>query len=531
MESGGLSLDRNVVRATWLLLLAVGLAGLAHLAFLPPFEGFDETGHFSYIQQIADAGQIPHPGADRKSADVRAYPGPRAYGGVAPFDQNGGMTYKNFFAGPLPSPLGPVDRSYAPGDSLNGEAQHPPLFYILLVPFYLLGRNWSWPALFFLLRSASWALAFTGFVVGCLATQRQLRSMDCFPPLLLVVPAWPFLFPQFFPEMARLGNDSLCLLLVGIAWALLLRFLERRRPAGAILMGIILGLGLLTKAFFLGITGGMALFLVFVALKRRDWSLVRNTAMMTAVAIALGGAWYVHELLSTGSLTGARDVLAAAQQGDLGQMMIESFSLPGFLQGMGQIAVSFAWAGTWSFGRFPPIYTLPLILLALLPLLVWLRRLARLPIAAAAPLFIAGPFILGLAYFRLTQMARAGEGAGTPGWYLHMLAGPLSLALVLGWRWRRALAALCVYALGFHVVVWAMQLSLFSGCAYKAGTYKYTQIDLGGCFIVPERLAILGYPLLGGVALAAALACTAGGTFWFYRKWRAAPRVMDIAAG
>jgi len=36
---------------------------------------------------------------------------------------------------------------------------------------------------------------------------------------------------------------------------------------------------------------------------------------------------------------------------------------------------------------------------------------------------------------------------------------------------------------------------------------------------------------LGGVALAAALACTAGGTFWFYRKWRAAPRVMDIAAG
>jgi len=92
MKSGGLSLDRNVVRATWLLLLAVGLAGLAHLAFLPPFEGFDETGHFSYIQQIADAGQIPHPGADRKSADVRAYPGPRAYGGVAPFDQNGGMT-------------------------------------------------------------------------------------------------------------------------------------------------------------------------------------------------------------------------------------------------------------------------------------------------------------------------------------------------------------------------------------------------------------------------------------------------------
>ena len=190
-------------------------------------------------------------------------------------------------------------------------------------------------------------------------------------------------------------------------------------------MGIVLGLGLLTKAFFLGITGGIALFLVFTALKRGDWSFVRTAALTIAVALALGGAWYVHEMLSTGSLTGARDVLAAARQGDLGQRMFESFSLPGFLQGMGQIAVSFAWAGTWSFGRFPPIYTLPLILLALLPLLVWLRRLARLPFAAAAPLFIAGPFILGLAYFRLTQMTRTEGAAGTPGWYLHMLAGPL----------------------------------------------------------------------------------------------------------
>lgn len=520
MEFTGLSLDRDVVRATSLLLLAVALAGIAHLAFLPPFEGFDEAGHFSYIQQIADTGQIPHPGANSRSADVDAYPGPRSYSGVAPFDQVSGVTFKEFFAGPLPGPLGPVERTYQPGNSLNGESQHPPLFYLLLVPLYLLGRSWSWPALLLLLRSASWALAFTGFAVGCLATQRQLRPLNTSPPLLLLVPAWPFLFPQFFPEMARLGNDSLCLFLAGIAWALLPRLLERKRPADALLMGVILGLGLLTKAFFLGITGGLALFLVFVALKRNEWSLLRIVVMTTGVAVALGGAWYTYELYSTGSLTGARDVIAAARQGNLGQRMIEGFSLLRFLQGIGQITVSFAWAGTLSFNRFPPIYTLPMILLALLPSLEWLRRLARLPITAAAPLFIAGPFILGLAYFRLTQMARDGEGTGTPGWYLHMLAGPLAFALVLGWRWRRVLAGLALYALGFHAFVWTMQLSLFSGCAYKAGTYKYTQFDLGGCLIVPERLAVLGYPLLGGMALAAALALAGGGTAWFFLKRR-----------
>ena len=47
--------DRRFTWVNSLLLLAVALTGLAHLAFLPPFEGFDETAHFSYIQQIGRA--------------------------------------------------------------------------------------------------------------------------------------------------------------------------------------------------------------------------------------------------------------------------------------------------------------------------------------------------------------------------------------------------------------------------------------------------------------------------------------------
>ena len=122
-------------------------------------------------------------------------------------------------------------------------------------------------------------------------------------------------------------------------------------------------------------------------------------------------------------------------------------------------------------------------------------------------------------------MTLFGAAEGTPGWYLHILAGPLALALVLGWRGRPVLVALAIYALGFHAAVWAMQLSLFSGCAYKAGTYKYTQLDWHGCFIVPSRLAVLGYPLLGGLALLAGLVLAAGTTIWFYRQ-RMRPAVL-----
>jgi hypothetical protein len=101
---------------------------------------------------------------------------------------------------------------------------------------------------------------------------------------------------------------------------------------------------------------------------------------------------------------------------------------------------------------------------------------------------------------------RGPGAAGTPGWYLHIMAGPLALALIMGWRQRVILAILAAYALTYHVVLWAMQLSLFSGCAFKAGDYKYTQFDFATCFIAPDRLAVLGEPLLGGLAMAVAIA-------------------------
>jgi len=81
--------------ATRLLLLAVALLGVAHVAFLPPFEGTDERGHWSYIQQLADTGLAPRVGAAMISADVDAYPGPDAL-------RTGGRAYRDFFAAPVP---------------------------------------------------------------------------------------------------------------------------------------------------------------------------------------------------------------------------------------------------------------------------------------------------------------------------------------------------------------------------------------------------------------------------------------------
>src|SRR5258706_9347009 len=264
MDSSSKTPDRRFQWATWLLLLAVALTGIAHVAFLPPFEGFGETNHFSYIQQLADTGHLPGFGMDKASLDIDRYQGPIHYSASPPYDRVGGLTYRSFFNGTsLPSLTPENGFAYEPGRIVNGEAQHPPLYYLALVPFYLLAKGWSWPGMFLLLRLVSWSIAFAGFAIGALVTQRSLLSLKFSPRLCLLVPAWPFLFPQFFPEMARLGNDSLCLLLMGIGWYLCLRILNQRLVTGALSLGIVLRLGLLTKTFFLPIPARCVCLLCF----------------------------------------------------------------------------------------------------------------------------------------------------------------------------------------------------------------------------------------------------------------------------
>ena len=55
------------------LLVAHLLFGAAQIAMLPPWEGFDETGHYSSIQQVADTGTVPRLPAARMSQTVVDY--------------------------------------------------------------------------------------------------------------------------------------------------------------------------------------------------------------------------------------------------------------------------------------------------------------------------------------------------------------------------------------------------------------------------------------------------------------------------
>ena len=299
---------------------ALLLIGMGYIAVTPPFEGFDESAHYSSIRQIADDGTLPVYGKSTISRNVIVYAGPKPYETAdPPFDS--GNTYAKFFSNPssiaafteqqkLPR------RAYEASDQLNWQTQHPPLYYGLMS---IVARSTAGLSLLdeiFLLRSLSYALATGGVMLAIAAAQVRMSADKASIGFVI----YPILLPMFFPEFARIGNDSLCLLFAG-ACALFtaLADRERERRLWPLLLGVSLGFGLLTKALFLPIALGYALFFgIGFALEPAERRRHLELLMLTLIpATAIGGGWYLYKLLAYGSISGSQEAVLLEEQGGL----------------------------------------------------------------------------------------------------------------------------------------------------------------------------------------------------------------------
>jgi len=487
-----------------LMLMAVFFVGLAHLAFLPPFEGFDEEAHWSSITLIAAERRIPVYGADYLDRAVDNYAGPHPYANTPPFDETRGLNYREFDVAARAGPRQTrPDTPFSSGREPNWQAQHPPLYYVILSPLHALISDASWSTQFFFLRLSSWIMAFTGLVIG---VEAALRHGALPKDGAMIMAAWPFLFPQFFPEMARMGNDSLCLFFMGWIMVFLLRLEQHNCVKSAAGLALALGLGLWTKAFFLPVVAGLVLYLLWTGHHRfrkgrvsGEWVILRFGAM--SFALLLGWGWYLYKMLSTGTVTGGDEFIRLGEGAAGLSALVSHFSLFEFLRGLAAIAASFAWAGSWSLARPNEFLILAPVLLLILTLTRWGVRWSELPHPARATLFIASPMVLGLVFHLLTRTAAGEGGGGTPGWYLHILAPVVGIAVAWGWR-RSALAiTLSAFTLVFTLTAWTLQLSMFSGCAAKLGENKHYSFEGATCFIQASQLQALGFPLLGLCAL------------------------------
>lgn len=499
---------------TALLLLSSLLLGLAQTALLPPFEGFDETGHYSYIQQVAETGRWPRRGetTSRYVEDLyQAVPITEMLAAHAPW------RYHAFFADPeRRAPAreaihGPsVQRAYTPGKGANGMVQHPPFYYFVMAPVYLVTKSLSLADQLFVLRSISYLLAWGALCVTVFAALTGKMGQRA-TPVAFAASAWPLILPMWFPEMARLGNDSLVAMFAVCLFILAWRITASVEIKHHALLGVILGLALLTKATFLPAAAAILLVLAAQMLLVRgklDFARrIKALSVTVVILVAICGWWYAAKFAATGSAIGANYVSTMVETGGLIAGLKRNLNIDEMVRMPLGFVLSFLWAGTWSFVVPPRSYILPLMAMAALigyGAYCWLRREGVHPVDWFA-LLTTGLFLASLTYFSFVLLSVASGTA--PAWYLHAMAPILALLAgygiseIMSGRLRAVLIALLCYPLVFLPAMTVMNALFFAGCAPKLPERNYyawssATTCLADYSRMYENLSVLAYPRL-----------------------------------
>jgi hypothetical protein len=502
--------------------LCLFFIGVGYIAITPPFEPFDESAHYAAIRQVADTRTLPLRGQSFLPRDIANYQGPVAYGTLhPPFDR--GLVPTKFFSDPSRVTRykelyrAPTRRLFVPSHTPNWQAQHPPLYYIVMAPLLKLTHGFSFVGEILVLRLVSLVMALAGVILA----HRAVRGNGLHAGFAV----YPLLLPMFFPAFARVGNDSLCLLLAGVLAVCLARSFEApqeiRWPIGG---GVALGLGLATKALFLPIAAAVFVFLIYRAVRCEQSPrpvLFRHLIAMAVPALALGAPWYVHHYLHFGVWSGGNEALRLAQAGGLAAAMKTGFAAGEVLRGVVVAVVTWIWAGSWSLARLHPLLYLPPIVLLAGVLAAFIAAIRKRPLTDPAWLcvLLLGVFGAGLLWHMVISVALDGTAA-TMGTYLHLLLPWVAPAFGIGVAWtirgaRHAavMRALLVYAVVFHVIALWCQFALFTGCAWKGADKSYAFPGHSYCLdqvpLLVTRLGVIGWPWLALAGFTAGIICAA----------------------
>lgn len=499
---------------------------IANVLFLPPYEGFDETAHYSYISVLSDRHEIPNFSRTPLDATMEdSLEGlPHPYNSKPPFKASGGISYKDFFRDDRAGEREEAAKRfwqepqkttvYTPGQKLNWQGQHPPLYYFLMGFPYRLARSWPPGMRLLLLRLCSVALA-CGSLLFWYKTITLFQSPDSRRLLLLGGLAAIF-FPSLFYDFARLGNDSLVtLLFAGSFYFLLATYVHRQERLGDFVgLGCTLGLGLLTKLFFLPLLVGAvlcSLWLGFRYTKIGLWPLFLRVSLLVGISLLLAGGWFGLFHFRYGVLVGStgramRQPILSPWRHELsvGQFLLQ------MLRAAGGFFTTFFWCGTWSWVR-PPLYLyvciVPLVALTVCSLFSFFvhepAQAERRQIVISALLFLV-PLLLGFVYHMYLMVRSTGWGFGTPGHYLFVTWPVIGMMFALPFeKMRTGLlkeATLIAFALlsVFEAAGWWRSALVYSGVVEKVGNLQtgigFLSPTIDALTLVLDRLRTLAFP-------------------------------------
>lgn len=476
-------IPNHVVRK--LAICAFLLRGAFYCVEQPIWEGFDEWAHFGYIQHLAQYGVVPSrsdPVSHVLQRSVELVP---LAASAAEFS-TGSLTHDAFWRLPLAerfsrqNQLRALHRNAGDGLLMQYEAQQPPLYYLLLLFPYLAVTDFSLPAQALTLRCISLMISAAGLLLCCNLASQVPACRRAAVPVLLLLASWPGLLVS----LSRIGNDGLALTLGAAVLFSLFRVL--RSGSGMrdwTLVGVMLGAGLLTKAYLLALVPLLPITALMLALRKKPIS--SRPALGCVLALALAGLsagwWYINTWLATGTLSGEQIDAAAAPFGLYGKFA----AIPEvrWLRVLDSAATTHIWTGGWSFlgarsWMYRPFEILAVVaglgLVALAARLIHKARRrgpfvhgdARLLVAASA--FVL--FTLALGYSSIVIYLTRGMSTAI-GWYLYGIVGAEGVLLASGFAGlmgtRRAAA--CVAGIAFMACALDLYTVNFVSAPYYAG--------------------------------------------------------------
>ena len=379
---------------------------------------------------------------------------------------------------------------------------------------YQLSRTWPPGLRLLLLRLCSVALACSSLVFWY-KTITLFQASDTRQLLLLAGLAVVF-FPSLFYDFARLGNDSLVALLFASSFYFLLATYvhQQERLRDFFGLAFILGLGLLTKLFFLPLVVGTGLCVLWFGLRCSKLSfqaLLLRMSLLVGIPLLLAGWWFGLFYLRYGMWIGSSELYVF--QPTLSLVRNDLSTAQFFLQMLragGGFLTTFLWCGTWSWVR-PPFYLYacfaPLIVLTIYGLVcLWTHgpvHTERRRLVSVAGLLLLS-VLLGFIYHMNLRVRFTGVGFGTGGYYLFFawpvigLVFALSFSVTQTYRLKVGTLVAFVALSFFEVVGWWRSALVYSGFLQKVGVLQtgvgFLPLTVDNLVVVLDRLRSLAFP-------------------------------------
>lgn len=285
-----------------ILLILFAAKGVIFTFAFPAFSGHDEVAHYAYMKILADEGRLP------RIPDPVAYNEAYAAGEDPTFDQipDYFQRYQRYTTPDWWNDDSRVVRTvtylgeYLPAGWIY-TANHPPLYYIMMLPVWELTASESPESQLHAFRLAAIPFGMLTVLFAYL-TARRLFPQDSF--LILTVPTFVAFQPQISYEAAMLNNDILAIATTSACIYLVAVGLQNRFTVGLCSwLGLALGLALLSKSTAVIVMPVIAIAMVLRLGWKNIFEWLPKGGLVVAIAAIVSAPWYLYMLRTYGSVS------------------------------------------------------------------------------------------------------------------------------------------------------------------------------------------------------------------------------------